>query len=82
MPIRPSSVRTEIVPASTGSNSGRSPSLSFLITSRARSRDRMSWTWLVTASWSTVVPRSMLLSASGRKKMFSRVSISTRASDL
>ena len=44
-------------PPSAGSNSGRSLSLSLLITSTARSRDRMSCAWLVTASRSTV-PRS------------------------
>ena len=75
-------VRRVEVPRSTGSNSGRSASLSFLITSRATSRERMSCTWLVTASWSTVAPRSSDFSASGRRKMFSRVSIRTRASDL
>ena len=76
-------MRSSEGPRSTGSNSGSSPSLSFLMTSRARSRDRISCTWLVTASWSTVAPRSVaFFSASGRRKMFSRVSIRTRASDL
>jgi hypothetical protein len=39
----------------------------------------MSWTWLVTASWSTVELRSSDFSASG--KILSRVSIRTRASE-
>ena len=63
-------------------NSGDSVRLSSLITSRARSRDRMSWTWLVTVS-ASIAPRStMALSTSGRKKIFSRPSTRTRASDL
>ena len=46
-------------PRSTGSNSGFSPSFSLRMTSSARPRDRMSCTWLVTASWSTVAERSV-----------------------
>ena len=68
-------------PCSTGSNSGRSASLFFLMTSRARSRDSTSCTWLVTASGSSAL-RSSLRSAFGRRKMFSRPSIRMRASDL
>ena len=63
-------------------NSGSSARLSSLITSRARSRDSTSCTWLVTVSGSTV-PRSIIVfSASGRRKIFSRPSTRTRASDL
>src|SRR5665647_3026246 len=69
------------MPCSTGSNSGRSANLFFLMISRARSRDSNSWTWLVTASASSAV-RSSLRSPIGRRNMFSRPSIRMRASDL
>ena len=82
MPTRPKSVRSNEAPCSTGSNSGRSPSFNLLMMSRARSGERTSWTWLATASWLTVALGSLVFSASGRRKMLSRVSISTRDSDL
>ncbi len=81
MPIRPSSDRHGCAPCNTGSNSGRSASLFFLMISRARSRDSSSCTWLVTASASREV-RSSLRSPLGRRKTFSRPSIKMRASDL
>ena len=68
-------------PRSTGSNSGSSASLFFLMISRARSRDSNSCTWLVTASASSAA-RSSLRSPFGRRKTFSRPSIRMRASDL
>ena len=50
MPISAASDFSGEMPCSTGSNSGRSASLFFLMISRARSRDSTSCTWLVTAS--------------------------------
>ncbi len=81
MPNNASSDFTGERPCSTGSNSGRSASLFFLMISRARSRDSNNWTWLVTASASSAL-RSSLRSPFGRRNTFSRPSIRIRTSDL
>ena len=54
----------------TGRIPGLSASLSFLITSRARSRDSTSCTWLVTASGSTVAVAPALFGFGAQENVF------------
>ena len=79
MPTSVSKVRIS-EPFTAGSNSGFAVSFSALITSRASSRDRTTWIWLVTASGSIVLA-GVFLSASARKNTFCRASSKSRASE-